>query len=76
MKTQPATQTPTLGESLDHYGEAYCMRAVNSHQELVKACKQAIQDHEFGQSNESFGLFEATVKKLKKALAKTQEVKP
>jgi hypothetical protein len=31
--------TPTLGESLDHYGEEYCTNAVNSHEELLRLVK-------------------------------------
>jgi hypothetical protein len=30
MKKQP-THTPTLGESLDHYGEAYCAEAIHAY---------------------------------------------
>lgn len=29
----------TLGESLDHYGEEYCTRAVNAHEELLQFVK-------------------------------------
>jgi hypothetical protein len=45
MKTKPlATHTPTLGESLDHYGEEYCTRAVNSHEELLDLLKISHSD--------------------------------
>ncbi len=32
---------PTLGEALDHYGEAYVTRAVNSHEVLLSALREA-----------------------------------
>ena len=37
------THTPTLGESLDHYGEEYCTRAVNAHEELLSVAKRALE---------------------------------
>lgn len=44
MKPPKALQhTPTLGESLDHYGEEYCTRAVNAHEELKAACNAALE---------------------------------
>ena len=33
---------PTLGESVDHYGEEYCAHAVNMYEELKSLVKQQI----------------------------------
>jgi hypothetical protein len=51
---------------------AFIVRAVNSHEALLSACKQAMEDHEFDRQNESYGLMQATVNRMKKAIAQAE----